>query len=636
MLISLVILAVAVLILPRSNQSIGADELDPRATSRSEAGLRTVPPLANRPLISPDGGYVGSAACRECHTHEHATWHSSYHRKMAQVVTPDAVVGDFNDVQLELDGSSYHLFRRGDEFWFEMDDPAWHGPAKDAPRVQKQLVQSTGSHHLQAYWYSTGRGRELDLMPFAYRTAEQRWISNEDVFLKPARAKMMDHSTAAWNQMCIRCHATGARPRLLEQGQIDTQVAELGISCEACHGPGESHVSLDLDVADQLDDLMILHPKDVSPQRASQVCGQCHGMHVFRSYEAYEQWRVDGYPFRPGEKLGSTRLHVCMANMQEPMMQATFRQDPGLWSHHFWSDGLIRVGGREFTAMIESPCYKQVADERAISCLSCHQMHQSRTDPRETKDWADDQLAPGMRTNQACTQCHRDYEDDRKLVAHTHHGAESSGSRCLNCHMPFTTYGLLKATRNHAITSPDVKMSVAVGRPNACNGCHLDKTLQWTSDFLRDWYGIDPPGIGVDEQSVAASVLLALKGDAGQRALVAWSMGWPAARAASGSDWMVPHLGQLMTDNYSAVRFIAHRSLRRREGVEDFGYDFVAPAEVRDRAVNRLVAAWIARPGGEGSPAPAEVLLRREGMSNPDLYQRLLSQRDDKPIYLNE
>ena len=41
-----------------------------------------------------------------------------------------------------------------------------------------------------------------------------------------------------------------------------------------------------------------------------------------------------------------------------------------------------------------------------------------------------------------------------KLTAHTHHVDGSSGSNCLNCHMPHTTYGVLKAIRSHEISSP--------------------------------------------------------------------------------------------------------------------------------------------------------------------------------------
>ena len=91
--------------------------------------------------------------------------------------------------------------------------------------------------------------------------------------------------------------------------------------------------------------------------------------------------------------------------------------------------------------------------------------------------------------------------------------------------MPHTTYGLLKAMRSHTIDSPTVQASLATGRPNACNACHLDKTLAWSAKYLNQWHGIEEPQLDKDQQTIAASALWALKGDAGQRALMAWSMG---------------------------------------------------------------------------------------------------------------
>src|SRR2546430_13546483 len=39
----------------------------------------------------------------------------------------------------------------------------------------------------------------------------------------------------------------------------------------------------------------------------------------------------------------------------------------------YWSDGTVRVSGREYNALIESPCFSK----GAMTCLSCHSMHQS-------------------------------------------------------------------------------------------------------------------------------------------------------------------------------------------------------------------------------------------------------------------
>ena len=141
----------------------------------------------------------------------------------------------------------------------------------------------------------------------------------------------------------------------------------------------------------------------------------------------------------------------------------------------FWKDGANRSGGREFSGMSTTACYLQ----GEISCTHCHSMHES--DPN-------DQLSLGGISNEACLQCHQAIDED--LAGHTHHAADSSGSQCYNCHMPYTTYGLLKSIRSHWIDSPSVAASVETGRPNACNQCHLDRTLAWTGEALAEWYGV--------------------------------------------------------------------------------------------------------------------------------------------------
>jgi hypothetical protein len=264
-------------------------------------------------------------------------------------------------------------------------------------------------------------------------------------------------------------------------------------------------------------------------------------------------------------------------------------------------------------------------------------MHRDSDDPRPIDQWTDDQLKVGMRTNQACTQCHDAFEDLELLVAHTHHSAESSGSNCLNCHASYTTYGLLKAIRNHQIESPDVGVNLQTGRPNACNQCHLDQTLAWTADQLQQWYEISPPQLSDDDRQVAASVQWLLKGDAGQRALMAWSYGWSDAQHASGTQWMAPYLGQLLEDPYDAVRYIAQRSLKRLPGFDDFeDQGFLGSSAEREAIHANVLKIWSKNddtPRKENAP---QVLIDAAGRIMTSKFRELLRQRNDRDVRLLE
>ena len=106
----------------------------------------------------------------------------------------------------------------------------------------------------------------------------------------------------------------------------------------------------------------------------------------------------------------------------------------------FWTNGASRVAGREYDAMIRSACYL----EGGMSCITCHTMHGAATDAQLPLEADSEHLCGGA--------CHADIVADPS--AHTHHDAESVGSACVSCHMPYASYGLLGATRSHRLDSP--------------------------------------------------------------------------------------------------------------------------------------------------------------------------------------
>jgi hypothetical protein len=87
--------------------------------------------------------------------------------------------------------------------------------------------------------------------------------------------------------------------------------------------------------------------------------------------------------------------------------------------------------------------------------------------------------------------------------------------------MPYTSYTLPKAIRSHQISSPTVLSSSRFGAPNACNLCHLDKTLGWTQNQLTRRYGQKPTVLSEEQQTVSAELLWLLKGHATQRVIAA-------------------------------------------------------------------------------------------------------------------
>ena len=605
-----------------------------------------------QPIQIRDDGYESSETCKACHPSQYDTWHGSYHRSMTQLVTPETVRGDFGGAEvLDADGRPVRLQRRGDEFWAEFADPDWNGTGEPA-RLSRRLVMITGSHHQQVYWYRTGQTRVLGQLPVMFLIAEQRWIPRVAAFLGPPGR--LPSETGRWSRVCINCHTTHGKGLNTPYGWLpteaqaaDTTVAEFGIACEACHAPGEEHLAVNRSPFRRyrlhlmgLVDPTIVQPEQLDPRRSSEVCGQCHAVWDFYEPSAHEAADRAGLPYRPGGELRNTRFVAqpsqnASATMQRILLEnPRFAEAPQFREDSFWSDGMIRVSGREYNGLIDSPCFREARDERPVmSCSSCHTLHKTTDDPRSVEDWADThQLSADADTNEACLQCHEALRTE--VSAHTNHQPMSTGSSCYNCHMPYTTYGLLRAMRSHQVSSPSVSVNVETGRPNACNLCHLDETLAWTSEYLETWYGMPSTALDQDEQTVAASLLWLLRGDAGQRALAAWSMGWQPAKDISGTAWMPPYLAILLNDPYDAVRFIASRSLRSQAGFGQFEYDFVGPLDQRIEARARAVDVWGNR---SRVPRPAtEFLLDTEGWPIPEEVTRLYSQRDDRFVNLQE
>lgn len=595
----------------------------------SVARLLEAVPAKGRP-----GGYVSSDKCEACHPSQYASWHRTYHRTMTQHATPSSVQGRFDGVTLALDGQTYRLERRGDEFWVEMEDPDWHfehltsshapglASAGRPARVARRIGMLTGSHHMQAYWVPSRAGNLQLFFPFTWILEDQRWVPSKDTFLRdPKAAPQMP----AWNFTCIQCHSTGGQPQPEKLEVVASRVGELGIACEACHGPGEEHVRQNQDPlrryrlhGEEKPDPTIVNPSRLPGKLSAQVCGQCHGI---KWVDDKKDWYQHGFRYRPGDELEKTNPIIRRKKVEEELEQSLKSKERPPFDQMYWKDGTVRVIGREFSGLIESACYQR----GDLSCLGCHSMHKS--DP-------DDQLAGRGDTNEACLPCHEPYL--KKLTEHTHHGPGSSGSQCYNCHMPHTVYGLLKANSSHLIDSPSVEVSLKTGRPNACNLCHLDRSLGWTAKHLSDWYKKPAVSLSQEEGTLSAAVAWLLRGDAGQRALIAWHMGWKPALEASGIAWLPPYLAVLLEDPYSAVRYIAHKSLTKLPGYEDFAYDYVDAPEERARARQRALGLWTEKHAKPIEHADPALLLEPSGALQQETIDRLLKQRDNRYMDLQE
>lgn len=616
--------------------AIGAGAWAWRSWFAGDEQLETVPDevLVNfRPVEVPANGYSHSNECRTCHPGNFASWHASYHRTMTQVASPESVHGPLPAGPFTFDGRRYQLEQRGEQLWVRMHDPDARLNARepDATWIERPLALVTGSHHLQLYWYATGESRVLGLVPVHFFKDDRQWLPASATLLRPPAPFSSD--TGRWNRRCIQCHATHGRTRPGGDPRnpiVDTQVAEFGISCEACHGPAAAHIEARRGVAmaGPAPADTIVNPAKLSAHLSSQVCGSCHSFTLAKDDRSEMRALQEGSDYRPGNELTQSMVVLRRDAQHRELLKQRGLNPDEQFDQIFWRDGMVRVAGREYNGLVESACHTR----GNMSCLTCHSLHKRDDDTRSLSDWADRQIKPGFDADRACFDCH----DNARYAAesHTHHASESTGSRCYNCHMPHTTYGLLRAMRSHQIDSPNVAVTKRAGRPNACNLCHLDRSLGWTAAQLSRWYGHEVPELTDDEQNVSLAARHVIAGDAAQRAIAGWHLGWQPARDVSGEDWMPPLLMQLLRDDYDVVRMIGSRSLRNLAGFADVAFDPIAPAAQREEALRAIEGRWQTS-RSQRAERPS-VLIKPDGDLDRETFDRLLRDRDQRPVVLLE
>lgn len=455
--------------------------------------VRSIAVEVGTPVDLAHVSYARSGDCRMCHPRRYETWHRTFHRTMTQQARPGAVAGNFENASLEYQGVTSRFTRAGDRYFIETLSPA-------GAMERYEVAMTVGSRRVQQYVTKIG-DRHIRL-PLAWNIEERRWIHLNGAFLHPDGSDFNTH-LASWDNNCIFCHNVKAQPRFDDAtNTFDARVAELGIACEACHGPADLHLKKNSDPLRRYflylggRDPTIHSPKEMTPERQIQVCGHCHGQRMPNPPQRLAEFLIVGDPYTAGEDLSQ---YATPIDAHTEILGVKFDQ-------RFWKDGTPRLTAYEHQGLLMSNGHEGTE----LTCISCHDMHGG--DPRGM-------IRPEMRGNRGCLQCHG--EIARDVRAHTHHDPAGSGSDCYACHMPPTTYGLLAVHPSHRITNPDPARAWRSEMPEACTLCHTDRTASWAAGETSRQYGSAAPRDAPTDPSFryAESVRALLAGDVVQRAV---------------------------------------------------------------------------------------------------------------------
>ena len=221
------------------------------------------------PEMGPNaGGYTGSAACKECHEEVYNGWKTTFHAYKFRAANAESVIGDFNNQNVITIGKVTTTMTTRDGAYFVSKA----GESRSGETFPIKYV--LGSIWKQRYITQLPNG-SLQLLPVQWDVASLTWSPYHG--LSEHTAAGMGGWEAPENTFqyqCLGCHATNSEVGYDPQsGAFNTTWTEMGVGCEACHGPGSEH--LRADIPDKAGS--ILNPAKLpDPRRAAMICGACH------------------------------------------------------------------------------------------------------------------------------------------------------------------------------------------------------------------------------------------------------------------------------------------------------------------------------------------------------------------------
>jgi predicted CXXCH cytochrome family protein len=408
--------------------------------------------------------FVGRSSCADCHADQTRRFTNSHHDKAMDPATPETVVDPsaFDNKEFTYFGVTSKFTRKGDKFYVTTDDA-------DGQLKEFEIKYVFGVDPLQQYMVEfpdrqkvrTPQGDEIELpagrvqvLSLAWDTHGKRWFHlypNEKI---PAGDWL--HWTGGgqnWNYMCADCHSTNLQKEFkLKENAYHTTFSEMDVSCEACHGPASEHVararsSLGFNDPRHFHSYALAGLKGADPIPQIESCAPCHSRR-----------RIVHADYRAGKPLFD------------------FYEPEKLEGNLYFADGQIKEELYEYGSFLQSRMYRE-----NVRCSNCHDPHS---------------LTTKFDGNALCTQCHIPAKYD--TPGHHHHQIDSTGSKCVECHMPRRTYMEVDPRRDHSIRVPRPDLTKSLGVPNACAQCHdklgtekpmMALTLDQQINKIVEWYG---------------------------------------------------------------------------------------------------------------------------------------------------
>ncbi len=359
----------------------------------------TRPPATRSSRVSQAGaGYADPAACADCHSDIAATYQKTGMGRAFRKVRSEKDLG--------AAAPAKPFYHEASKSYFSMvfRDGAWVQrrwqtgfDGKETNVDEKRVDYLLGSgNHSRTLLHLTERNT-LQELPLG-------WYSEKGGFWAMNPGYDRPDYTGSMRPIyyeCMFCH--NGYPKVPEGAHRDASQATYlmplpeGIDCQRCHGPGQDHVDKASNgAAVEMVRAAIVNPEKLNPERAMEVCLQCH-LETSNQKLPTAVVRFDRIPFSyvPGQPLGDYKV--------------SFDREQGNLGNFEIAQGAYRFR--------ESECFRK--SQGKLLCTTCHNPHDIPRGQQATAHY-----------NQVCLNCH---QSSLKASAAAPHQISAN---CVGCHMP--------------------------------------------------------------------------------------------------------------------------------------------------------------------------------------------------------
>jgi hypothetical protein len=259
----------------------------------------------------PGVGYIGARACAQCHTNRAEHFFTTPMAHALESVSDCDILIKRPRLTFSEGAYSYKITRQGNRSIYTVSDgtntisePILYCFGQGVAGQTYVLQHKGALYEGRVSYFQELRSLNITILhPRSVPTS-----------LENALGRLMSPEGA---RGCFSCHSTAA----IRGSELQLDRLVPGVSCEACHGPGEKHLAAVK--AKNFKDLQIFNPRNLDPFDLTQeFCGACH-MNFEQAIAMPDHGGINNLRFQP-YRIFSSQSHF----KDDPRISCTACHDP--------------------------------------------------------------------------------------------------------------------------------------------------------------------------------------------------------------------------------------------------------------------------------------------------------------------